>query len=88
MKQHVGPIYLILGLMAVSALTIGAGKPMEARNVSAQGLLPSPMSFRIQIAREKAAADRLLVIDSQAFDAEVEAKVARALASAKGRKAG
>lgn len=89
MKQHIGPIYLILGLMAVSALTIGAGKPMgEARNASAQALLPSPMSFRIQVAREKAAADRLLVIDSQAFDAEIEAKVARALASAKGRKAG
>jgi hypothetical protein len=89
MKQHIGPIYLILGLMAVSALTIGAGKPMgEAHNASAQALLPSPMSFRIQVAREKAAADRLLVIDSQAFDAEIEAKVARALASAKGRKAG
>ena len=89
MKQHVGPIYLILGLMAVSALTIGAGKPMgEARKVSAQALLPSPTSVRIQVAREKAAADRLLVIDSEGFDAEIEAKVAKALATAKVRKAG
>ena len=89
MKQHIGPIYLILGLMAVSALTIGAGRPMgEARKVSAQALLPSPTSFRIQVAREKAAADRLLVIDSEGFDAEIEAKVAKALATAKARKAG
>lgn len=89
MKQQVGPIYLILGLMAVSALTIGAGKPMgEAHNSSAQALLPSPLSFRIEVARQKAAADRLLVIDSQAFDAEIEAKVARAIATAKARKAG
>ena len=28
MKQHIGPIYLILGCMAVAALTIGA-KPMH-----------------------------------------------------------
>ena len=89
MKQQVGPIYLILGLMAASALTIGAGKPIgPARTVSAQALMPSPLSFRIQVAREKAAADRLLVIDSEAFDAEIEAKVAKALAAAKGRKAG
>jgi hypothetical protein len=89
MKQHVGPIYLILGLMAVSALTIGAGKPMgETRKVSAQAMLPSPTSFRIQVARGKSGADRLLVIDSAGFDAEVEARIAKALATAKVRKAG
>jgi hypothetical protein len=60
----------------------------ETRKVSAQALLPSPTSFRIQVAREKAAADRLLVIDSEGFDAEIEAKLAKALATAKGRKAG
>ena len=51
-------------------------------------MLPSPTSFRIQVARDKAATDRLLVIDSEAFDAELEAKVAKAIATAKARKAG
>ena len=98
MKAHIGPIYLILGLMAVSALTIGAAKvPVgkdagQARKplVSAQALLPSPTSFRIALARnnDKAASTRVLVVESDAFDANIEAEVAKALAAARARKSG
>ena len=90
MKQHVGPIYLILGLMAVSTLTIGAGKPVAAKGVHAvraQDLLPSPTSFHFD-AGKNSKDERILVISSDAMSAEVEAKVARALAIAKAQKAG
>jgi hypothetical protein len=74
MKAHIAPIYLILGLMAVSALTIGAAKvpagkaPTQARKpmVSAQALLPSPTSFRVALGNDsdKPARTRVLVIES------------------------
>lgn len=92
MKQHIGSIYLILGLMSVSALTIGAGKPMAPKgehSVRAQALLPSPTSFHFVASKQgKALPDRILVIGSRKLDAEIEAKVAKALATARVRKAG
>ena len=92
MKQQIGPIYLILGLMAVSALTIGAGKPGGERAghaVRAQALLPSPTSFHFEVSKNgKKSSDRVLVISSDAIDADIEAEVAKALAVAKARKAG
>ena len=92
MKQHIGPIYLILGLMSVSALTIGAGKPHAARgehSVRAQALLPSPTSFHFQAMKDgKAVPERMIVISGNAIDPELEAKVAKALATARARKAG
>lgn len=78
MKQHIGPIYLILGLMAVSTLTIGAGEPSVGtggHRASTQALMPSPMSFQ----REA---------DKDGEPADVQAKVARAIASARPQKAG
>jgi hypothetical protein len=81
MKTHIGPIYLILGLMAVSSLAIGASEtpaPRTVHVVHAQALLPSPSSFRLigTTALE------------EATQARVEAKVAKALAAARARKAG
>ena len=90
MKQHVGPIYLILGLMAVSTLTIGAGKPQAAPGqhvVRAQALLPSPTSFHFTT-NASGQSERILVIGSAALDGEIEAKVSKALAANKARKAG
>jgi len=91
MKQHIGPIYLILGLMAVSTLTIGAGgKPHLEKGehaARAQAMLPSPMSFRLE-ASKNGKSERILVISSGDIDAEVEAKVAKALSAAKSQKAG
>ena len=92
MKQHIGSIYLILGLMSVSALTIGAGNPQVAKgehSVRAQALLPSPTVFQARIDdKDKALPGRILVISSSKLDADIELKVARALAAAKVRKAG
>ena len=93
MKQHIGPIYLILGLMSVSALTIGASEPHAARGnplVRAQALLPSPTSFHFEVSKDgKRVPGRMIVISNNALDAEVEAKLAKALASAaRVRKAG
>ena len=92
MKQHIGSIYLILGLMSVSALTIGAGSPQAPRgeqSVRAQALLPSPTSFHFQVgSKDKALPGRILVIGSNKLDADIEVKVARAIAAARVRKAG
>jgi hypothetical protein len=87
MKQHIGPIYLILGLMAVSTLTIGAGEPnvgTGGHRASAQALMPSPMSFQ----REANKDGRILLISSDQLEAEVQAKVARAIATTRPQKAG
>jgi len=59
MKTHIGPIYLILGLMAVSSLAIGASTTPpsapttpRAHAVHAQALLPSPSSFRFEVTQD------------------------------------
>jgi hypothetical protein len=96
MKNHIGPIYLILGLMAVSSLAIGAGKaPAVAGThaMHAQALLPSPLSFRFDVTKDgRTVPDRLIVIGNAPLDdeaqARIEASVARALAAARARKAG
>jgi hypothetical protein len=100
MKAHIGPIYLILGLMAVSALTIGAAKVPAGKDsgqarkpiVSAQAMLPSPTSFRVALANagdnDKALRTRVLVIESTDFDARLQAQVAKTLAVARTRKSG
>jgi hypothetical protein len=92
MKQHIGPIYLILGLMAVSALTIGAGDPhppsQPEQAAQVHDLLPSPLSFRAESNRDDSElSGRIIVLSSGNMDAELEAKVARALAIARARKA-
>jgi len=82
MKQHIGPIYLILGLMAVSTLTIGAGKPQLAKGehrVRAQALLPSPTSFHFE-ANKDGKSERILVITPDQLEVDVQAKVAKAIA--------
>jgi len=92
MKQHIGPIYLILGLMSVSALTIGAGDPSPPRadqTAHVHDLLPSPLSFRAESNKaDKEFPSRIIVLNTGNIDAEIEAKVAKALAVAKARKAG
>jgi hypothetical protein len=98
MKDHIGPIYLILGLMAVSALTIGAAKAPGGKDagqarkplVSAQALLPSPISFRASLARnnDKLVRTQVLIVESPEFDARLDAEVAKALAAARVRKSG
>jgi hypothetical protein len=99
MKTHIGPIYLILGLMAVSSLAIGAGKTPTAPNapighaVHAQALLPSPSSFRFEVTQDgRTVPARLIVIGTSQIEdgarAQIEAKVAKALAAARVRKAG
>jgi hypothetical protein len=45
MKTHIGPIYLILGLMAVSTLTIGAGKAPAA---PVEGVAQSVHAFQLE----------------------------------------
>jgi hypothetical protein len=99
MKNHIGPIYLILGLMAVSSLAIGAGETPAAPSarvahaVHAQALLPSPSSFRFEVTQDGSTVPaRLIVIGSAALEdqaqAQIEARVAKALAAARVRKAG
>jgi hypothetical protein len=93
MKQHIGSIYLILGLMSVSALTIGAGEshPSSQREQTAHvhDLLPSPLSFRAESNKaDKEFPSRIIVLNAGNIDAEIEVKVAKALAIAKARKAG
>jgi hypothetical protein len=92
MKQHIGSIYLILGLMSVSALTIGAGNPQVAKgehSVRAQALLPSPTSFQVRVGdKDKTLPDRILVISSGKLEADIDLKVAKAIAAARVRKAG
>ena len=92
MKQHIGPIYLILGLMSVSALTIGAGDPhppsQPEQLAQVHDLLPSPLSFRAESNRnDKEFPSRIIVLSSGGMEDEIEAKVAKALAIAKARKA-
>jgi hypothetical protein len=90
MKQQIGSIYLILGLMAVSTLTIGAGKPQAAKGehrVRAQALLPSPTAFHFE-ANKDGKAESILVISSDELEADVQAKVAKAMAIARPQKAG
>ena len=99
MKAHIGPIYLILGLMAVSALTIGAARVPAGKDqgqarkplVSAQALLPSPTSFKVALARnsDKGPRTHVLVVGADSIDTQqLEAQVARALAAARARKSG
>jgi hypothetical protein len=94
MKQHIGSIYLILGLMSVSAITIGAGKPHVAQgehSARVQALLPSPTSFQFVAGKQgKALPGRILVIGTRVgnLDAEIGAQVARSLASTRVCKAG
>jgi hypothetical protein len=99
MKTHIGPIYLILGLMAVSSLAIGASKTPTTPSapighaVHAQALLPSPSSFRFEVTQDgRTVPARLIVIGTSAIEDEarvqIEAKVAKALAAARARKAG
>ena len=93
MKQHIGPIYLILGLMAVSALTIGAGdphppsQPQQAAHV--HDLLPSPLELprRVQQERQGIPKPHHRPELGAAWMPSIEAKVAKALAIAKARKA-
>ena len=70
MKNHIAPIYLILGLMAVSSLAIGASKTPSAASthvVHAQALLPSPSSFRFEVTQDgRTVPARLVVIGSLA----------------------
>jgi hypothetical protein len=90
MKQHIGPIYLILGLMAVSTLTIGAGEPnvgTGGHRASTQALMPSPMSFQREVNKD-VESERILVISSDQLEADVQAKVARAIATTRPQKAG
>jgi hypothetical protein len=91
MKQQIGSIYLILGLMAVSTLTIGAGgKPHLEKGehaVRAQALLPSPTAFHFETGKNTQR-ERILVISSSDIDADVRAKVEQALAIARTQKAG
>ena len=95
MKAHIGPIYLILGLMATSALAIGAAQAPSGKSLdqarktlaTAKAQLPSPASFRFELARAAGkAGHRVLVVQSGNFDAELELRVAKALAEARGRK--
>jgi hypothetical protein len=97
MKTHIGPIYLILGLMAVSVLTIGAakstgksGEQLRKPVATAQSMLPSPLSFRIELAHngEKSGRSRVLVIGSPQLDAQMQAQIDKALAEARARKSG
>ena len=78
MKNHIAPVYLILGPMAVSSLAIGASETAPAPSthvVHAQALLPSPSSFLFEVTRDgRTVPARLVVVGS--------------LAASRGRKAG
>ena len=92
MKQHIGPIYFILGIMAVSALTIGASRPLakpSEHQARAQAMLPSPTMFQLQVARaDKPSPARSLVIDTSDVQLRIQAQVAKAIGSARACKAG
>jgi len=92
MKQHIGSIYLILGLMSVSALTIGAGKagmPKGEHLVTAQSMLPSPTSFHFAVSKhDKAQPARVLVLNSTQLGVDVALKMAKATSVARACKAG
>jgi hypothetical protein len=97
MKTHIGPIYLILGLMAVATLTIGAGKapaaPSEgvAHTVDTIELKGFAKSRAFQATSPgMAMPGRLVVLVSDKLegklDAELEKRVATALAEARARR--
>lgn len=44
MKTHIGPIYLILGMLAVSALTIGASGPKPTTKSASTSVHRMPAS--------------------------------------------
>jgi hypothetical protein len=81
MKTHIGPIYLILGAMAVAALTIGAKaehhEAPAARVAALATALPAPPA---------ATRGELVVVLSPSMDGDVEAKVEAAIAALKARK--
>lgn len=77
MKTHIGPIYLILGAMAVAALTIGARAEHHeapAPKAAIATTLPAP------------ARGELVVVVSPSMEGDVEAKVEAAIAALKARK--
>jgi hypothetical protein len=97
MKTHIAPIYLILGLMAVSALTIGASKPQaHSGTLVAEAMAPDP-AYRIEFKRTNASAfqatspgmampGRLVVIVTDKLEGQVEKRVTAALAGARARR--
>ena len=95
MKTHIAPIYLILGLMAVSALTIGAGKPQARSDAPVAEALASPAAepaYTVEFKRTNASAfqatspgmampGRLVVIVTDKLEGQVEKRVTAALAA-------
>ena len=100
MRTHIAPIYLILGLMAVSALAIGAGNP-QARGGEATTqvkLVPGQRfeSHRADVRAFQATSPgmampaHLVVLVSDKLEGELqvemEKRVATALAEARARR--
>ena len=100
MKTQIGPIYLILGLMAVATLSIGAADsralgPTQAVQVAPQAPAPAGFTFEFKGAKARAfqatspgmaMPGRLVVIVSDKLDAEVQERVGTALAQARARR--
>jgi hypothetical protein len=87
MKTHIAPIYLILGLMAVSALTIGASKPQADAPIAEAKASPA---YTVEFRRTNASAfqatspgmampGRLVVIVTDKLEGQVEKRVTAAL---------
>jgi hypothetical protein len=92
MKTQIGSIYLILGLMAVAALTIGAGKAPVAHSEAAAHTVAS-FEFKHGSARAfqatapgMAMPGRLVVLVADRLDDQVEQRLAAALAEARARR--
>ena len=97
MKTQIGSIYLILGLMAVATLTIGAGK---APVTPSEGVAHTVNAFELNgLAKARAfqatspgmaMPGRLVVLVTDKLegklDAELEKRVATALAEARARR--
>jgi hypothetical protein len=100
MKTHIAPIYLILGLMAVSALTIGASEPLASSTAPVAEAMTSPAvapAHTVEFKRTNASAfqatspgmampGRLVVIVTDKLEGQVEKRVTAALAGARARR--
>ena len=99
MRTQIGPVYLILGLLAVSALSIGADEPraVSQRGIAQAKTLPAPPAASYDFEFNKARAfqatapgmampGRLVVVVSDKFEDQVEQRVSAAIARARARR--
>jgi len=88
MKNNLSPIYLVLATMAVAAMAIGAEPVRENSKLAlSKSEVRKPASeFVFEFTDRRLPNRRILVIDTVGLEADVQSKVAVAIATARARK--